>query len=57
MLGALKLKNNPDTKNPSQKLYWFQYFLLDLILVFILILLLVVRKMTRWFSRNKYKLE
>jgi len=56
----LRHPHNPGMRNPAQKLYWFQYFLLDVISFFIIaliILFLVLRKIARYCRGNKIKTE
>ena len=56
----LRHPHNPGMQSPVHKLYWFQYFLLDVIITFILILLLVfsvVRRIVKYLRSNKEKLE
>eukprot|EP00092_Neocalanus_flemingeri_P022606 GFUD01024519.1.p1 GENE.GFUD01024519.1~~GFUD01024519.1.p1 ORF type:complete len:510 (+),score=97.85 GFUD01024519.1:201-1730(+) len=56
----LRHPHNPGMRNPAQKLYWFQYFLLDVILVFVVtfvIIVLVVRKIVKYCRGEKIKTE
>ena len=56
----LRHPHNPGMRSPAQKLYWFQYFLLDVICVFLvafIILFLALRKIVRYCKGNKIKTE
>ena len=56
----LRHPHNIGMKSPALRLYWFQYFLLDVLLVFLIFLLLLyflIRYIYRWCTRTKKKYD